>query len=300
MKKNWLIAIVVVLFLALVGLVVKTKFFGKPGPAALQISTTPRSTVFVDDLQVGMTPFFDDKLEAGEHKIKLVPEAATDNLLPWEGKIILTSNILTVINRNFGISETSSSGEIISLEKISSRDKSALAVISVPDQAVVKLNGESKGFAPILVEDLAPGDYQVTVAVPGYEERTVSARTIGGYKLIVNAQLAQEIEGIAEATASAEVEEEETEEAKESPTPSPKKTGPTPTPPAKPYVKIKETPTGWLRVRMGPSTNATEAAKIYPGDMYSYLEEEENGWYKIEYEEGEEGWISGVYTELVK
>ena len=34
--------------------------------------------------------------------------------------------------------------------------------------------------------------------------------------------------------------------------------------------------------------------------MYPYLEEEENDWYKIEYEEGEEGWVSGVYAELVE
>lgn len=302
MKKKWLIVAVIGLSLVLIGLVVKNKFFSQSGPGALQVSASPKAVVFIDGIQVGITPFLDDKLEVGEHTVRLVPEVTADSLIAWEGKVTLTPNILTVINRNFGSSEALSSGEIISLEKTSSRDKATLWVISIPDQAVVKVNGEPKGFTPRLLEDLEPGDYQVTVAAPGYEEREITARTIAGYKLIINAQLAQELEGIAEATESAEAEEEETEEETEAtPTPTAKATlGATATPPPKPYVKIKDTPTGWLRVRLEPSTSATEAAKVNPGEMYPYLEEEKDGWYKIEYEEDEEGWISAVYAELVE
>jgi N-acetylmuramoyl-L-alanine amidase len=60
-------------------------------------------------------------------------------------------------------------------------------------------------------------------------------------------------------------------------------------------VVIKNTPTGWLRVRMEPSLSATEAAKVKPGEKYTLLDEK-NGWYKISYKEGEEGWISGRYA----
>jgi len=299
MKTKGIIIIVVALALVLIGLIVKSKFFGRQGPGALQISTTPRATVFLDGNQVGVTPFFNDKLEAGEHTVKLVPESTTDNLLPWEGKVNLIPSILTVINRNFAASEAEASGEVLTLEKIGRKDKSALAVVSLPDQAVVKLEGEPKGFAPITIEDLAPGDYQITVSSPGYAERTVSAHTIGGYKLIVNVKLAQAMEGIEEATPSGEGEKEAGDETETTPTPkaTPKVSV---TPPPKPYVEVKETPTGFLRVRTGPSTSATEAAQLKPGEMYPYLDEEENGWLKIEYEKGEEGWVSGVYVDLVK
>jgi len=305
MKRNWLILAVVGLSLILVGLVIKSKFLGRPGPAALQVSTTPKSTVFIDGSQVGITPFFDDKLKPGEHTIKLTPEETADSLTFWEGKVTLAPGILTVINRNFGKDESSSSGEVISLEKISSRDKAALAVISTPDQAVVKVNGEPKGFAPVVIEDLTAGDYKVAVAVPGYEERNVTAQAMAGYKLTINVQLAQIIEGIAEATPSGEEEEKEVvkEEATTTPTPTPTpKTSPKPTatPPEKPYVKIKETPTGWLRVRDKPSSEGEELTKVDPGEMFPYLNEEESGWYKIEYEKDKEGWISGVYAELVE
>lgn len=298
MRRNWLIVAVIVLALILITLVIRAKFFAKPGSGALQISSTPKATVFIDGTQAGITPFFNDKITAGEHTIKLVPEPTQDELLFWEGKVEVTANIVTNINRELASSEASSAGEIMSLEKIGKRDVSSLAVVSVPDKAVVKIDGEPKEFTPVLIEDLNPGNYQVTISSLGYQERIVNVGTIAGYKLTLNVKLAQKIEGIEE-----EEEEEEEVETTPSPTPSPSPKAspkPSPTPPEKPYIKIKETPTGWLRVRMEPSTASTEAAKIYPGEMYPYLDEEENGWYKIEYEEGEEGWVSGTYAELVE
>jgi hypothetical protein len=293
MKAKGIIIIVVVLALVLVGLIIKSKFFGGQGPGALQISTTPTATVFLDGSQVGVTPYFDDKIKSGEHTVKLVPELTGENLTSWEGKVTLLPGILTSIKRTFAVNDSESSGEIITLEKAGRKDQSSLAVISIPDQAVVKLNGEPQGFTPLSLEDLVPADYQITISSSGYEEKTVAAHTVGGYKLIVNVKLAQTMEGIEEATASGEGEEteeeaeEETEESKA-------------TPPSKPYVKVKDTPTGFLRVRLGPSTASTEAAQIKPGAMYPYLDEEDNGWYKIEYEKDEEGWVSGVYVDLIK
>ena len=302
MKSKWLMIVVGVLVLVLVGLIVKSKFFNKQGPGALQITTSPRATVFVDGNQVGVSPFFNDNIQSGEHTIKIVPESTVDGLSDWETKVDLLPGILTVINRDFGSTEALSSGEILSLEKTGRKDMSSIAVVSIPDQAVVKLEGEPKGFAPLTIDDLVPGDYQIVISASGYEERTISANTIGGYKLIINVQLAQQIEGIEEATDSAEVDEEEetaveeNEDAEPTATPTPKAKV---TPPATPYVEIKDTPTGFLRVREDSSTDSEELTQVDPGDFFPYIEEE-NGWYKIEYEDGEEGWISGVYADLVE
>jgi len=41
-------------------------------------------------------------------------------------------------------------------------------------------------------------------------------------------------------------------------------------------------------------------AKVNPGETYPYSNEEKNGWYKIEYETGKEGWISKVYADLTE
>lgn len=308
MKRNWLIIAVAILVIILGGLIIKNKFFSRPAAGALQVSATPKANVYIDGELKGVTPFFSDKIEAGEHLIKVVPETTIDNLVPWEGKVNLAPGIVTAINRNLGTTEAESSGEILSLERISSRNTASLAVVSIPDQAVVKINGEPKGFAPALEENLAPGDYQVVVSSPGYEERSITAQTVAGYKLTVSVKLAQKIEGIVEATPSGELEEEAAEEAEKSPSPSPSPSPqgspkPSPTPPEKPYVRIKETGTGWLKVRSEPSSakgDETVLTKVDTGEMFPYLDEEKFGWYKIEYETEKEGWVSGTYAELVE
>lgn len=310
MKKSWLIGLTVILVLLLLGFILKDKFFTKSGMAYLSVSTNKKATVYLDGNKVGLTPLLNDQLQAKEYAVKIVPEES--DFILWETKVNLTPNVLTIINRNFAASEAASSGEVIWLEKIGSKDKSSLAVISNPDQSVVKIDGEPKGFTPSLTDDLAPGSYQVMVSSPGFEERTIPAKTVAGYKLIISVQLAQKIEGIAQATPSPEATPtggKTTPSFKTTVTPSEKitpnpKTTPKPTTTGavieKPYVTIKETPTGWLRVRAEASTSAEELARVNPGENYPYLNEEKNGWYKIKYETDKEGWISKVYADLVE
>jgi len=298
--------IVIFLGISLIGLLLKTLIFNKSSLAAISISSIPKATVFIDGNQVGTTPYLNDKLQSGEHLVKLIPESNVDGLVPWEQKVILNSNVLTVVNRVLGSNIQNSAGEVTWLEKINSKDKSSITVVSSPDQAVVKIDNEPKGFAPLMVEDINPGGYQIAVSSTGYEERIISARTVAGYKLIINVQLAKKSENIEE-----KANEGGSAEAILGPTPTGgvgMSSRPTPQPtssfPQKPYVKIKETPTGWLRVRMEPGTSATEAAKIKPGEIFPYLGEEKivsgTKWYKIEYEKNKEGWISGIYVELVE
>jgi cell division ATPase FtsA len=62
-----------------------------------------------------------------------------------------------------------------------------------------------------------------------------------------------------------------------------------------PMVIIKETETGWLRVREKPGTIYLEIAKVYSGETYPQLEKT-TGWYKIELKDGRQGWISTKYA----
>lgn len=304
-KKLWLVVAVVVLTLILLGLVLKFKILGRQGPGAIQVNSNPKAIVYVDNAQVGSTPFMNDKIKTGEHTVKLVPEGSDTNLISWEGKIDLSPGVMIVINRNLGESDFSSSGQTLTLEKVGSKDKASLSVTSIPDNSVVKIDGEPKGFTPLSIDSFKPGSYLVTVSSPGYEEESISAKPESGYKLIVNVQLARKIEGIEDSTASAEQEEATSSSSTQtSPTPTPKvKASVTPSSSKeieKPYVTIKDTPTGWLRVRSEPKTSASEVAKVDPGKNYPYLGEKENGWLKIEYEKGKEGWISATYADLVE
>ncbi|MBU1127104.1 MAG: PEGA domain-containing protein [Patescibacteria group bacterium] len=302
MNKKILFPLILVIVAGLAFLVFKLGVFSFQAKAAVQIDSTPKARVFIDSVEQGVTPFESGKIEAGKHEIKLVPVSETDGASSWEATLDLVPGIFTVVNRTLGKSAANSSGIIISMEEITSRKSASIQVISIPDQAVVKINNESKGFAPVMLEGINPGSYNLTVSLPGYEERQIPLNAVLGYKIKVQVQLAQTIEGIVEeATPSAEVEgavdekveEEEEVVEKEESTVSIEK----------PYVKIKETPTGWLKVRSEPSSakgDETVLAKANTGDTFPYLDETTSGWHKIEYEEDEEGWVSGVYSELVE
>ena len=71
--------------------------------------------------------------------------------------------------------------------------------------------------------------------------------------------------------------------------------------PEKTYqVEILATPNGFLRVRSEPSTTADELVKVKSGEKFKYIEEDsKTGWFKIEYEEGKEGWVSGEFVKKI-
>ncbi|MBI2065958.1 SH3 domain-containing protein [Candidatus Woesebacteria bacterium] len=60
-------------------------------------------------------------------------------------------------------------------------------------------------------------------------------------------------------------------------------------------VTIKETETGWLRVRSTPSGN--EIGKVYPGETFDLLDEA-SGWYLLELSDGARGWVFARYASL--
>jgi uncharacterized protein YgiM (DUF1202 family) len=68
---------------------------------------------------------------------------------------------------------------------------------------------------------------------------------------------------------------------------------------SKPYATIKDTGTGWLRVRDQASNAGVEVAKVNVGQNYPYVSTL-NGWFEITYSPGKNGWISGQYATLVK
>jgi len=62
-------------------------------------------------------------------------------------------------------------------------------------------------------------------------------------------------------------------------------------------AKIKTTETGWLRVRDAASLNGKELTKVDSGGEYSVLEEK-TGWVKIKVSDSVEGWVSADYVEI--
>lgn len=296
MKK---VIILVVILLILIGIGI---FFIRgrgvsQAQAVLKVNASSPATIFLDNETIGKTPY-EEKIKPGEYTIKLIPESTSS--ISWEGKITLQPNLLTYVNRDLKESELTSAGEVLTLEKISGKD-AEISVISTPDRASVTVGDKDYGTTPVVIRDLRPGDYDLTVTIANYAPRTVKIKTTEGYRLSAVFNLATT--GVAQASPSPVVEASPDTtprpSGKVSPSPSgkatPKPSGAKSSPPAKPYVEILDTPTGFLRVRAEASTAAEEVGRVNPGEFYSLLDES-GSWFKIEYETNKEGWISAQYA----
>lgn len=239
--------------------------------AGIKIETSPPAVVFMDNVQVGVTPFKKEGLKAGEVSIKLVPNSTSATLSTYQSKIRLTNRTYAVINRVFGDSDTTSEGEIVNLEPSPTKNTSMAVVVSGPDSASIMLDGQPLGFSPLLAPEIIAGDHVVVVSAPGFSERRISAHAQENYQLKINVKL--------KGTAL--------------PTPVIVETPKTNTS----HVVIKSTPTGFLRVRQLPKISAKEMGRVNPGDKFMLLESIE-GWYRIEVEldSTKSGWISAQYA----
>ncbi|MBU0619332.1 PEGA domain-containing protein [Patescibacteria group bacterium] len=303
-QKILLLAVFLVIALGLTGCSLP---FGKKSLAALQVTTTPQATVFIDGEHRGTTPFFNEELKPGEYTLKLVPESGEVLLSPWESRVSLSKSVLTVVNRTFGASEDESAGEMLTLEATSNKKQAEIVLVSRPDGAVVSLDGEPRGFAPMNLSDITEGDHFIIVSLPGYQEREIKAKTIMGYRLVISVQLGiepvPEMAEDGEATPSAE---EATPSAKTTititPSPTPKTSAEITDELERPFVEIDSPDIGWVRVRKNPciadgDPECEEIAKANHGERYQLLDTDEAGWYQIQYDISTQGWISGRYAE---
>lgn len=296
MKRRF-IFLFLLIFLVVVGLsIVKSVSNRNPKKGELRIESQPVGSIFIDNKHLGRTPYR-DKITTGEYVVKIIPESVVGTGGSWEGKVKIGPNSLTFINASLSESELTSAADVLWLEKVSG-NKPELAVLTNPDGATIMLDNETKGAAPLILSNLSPGDHTLTIISSGFVSRTIKVKLTPGFKLISSIKLALSTGSglISEASPSAQP--------SGTITPTPKVTGKTtPSPtvpdPAKPFVVIKDTPTGFLRVRMEPSTNATEAARVKPGEKYSLLDTK-TGWYQISYETNKEGWVASQYADKIE
>ena len=258
MKKS-AVLILVTLFLGGCGIGLKK--------SGLEIISYPEAKVFVNGKESGITPYKNNSLTPGEVEVKLV----TNDGVEWSKKVHLENGANTVVNRELSKVEDKNGGYILYLESTGDKKKAGLLINTQPDKVAVAIDGEIKGFSPMRLDDIGSGDKQVTLSFPGLKTEDIFIRSIPGYQLIIESELANE-----------EVIE----------------TQPTPTSTSllAEKVRIKSTETGWLRVRKEANANSAEISKVNPGEKYNLLETE-GEWYKIDLGTSGSGWISTKYAD---
>lgn len=273
--KVVLITVTSLTILGLTGLFLAGSFSPKPGGIIME--TVPEASVFINGSLVGETPY-KGSFKAGTILLRLVPKGSSENLIPFETSLTLAPGIETVVGRNFRVSESDSSGYVISFEKTGAQT-AGLVAISQPDNAQILIDGVSRGFSPYKVSAIAPAKHTITIKSPEYSDFSMTVQTIVGYRLTFYAKLGKENnqDSFSGDKSRGTVVK---------------------------MVKILSTPTGYLRVRSEPGVGGEEIAQVKPGESFPYLDiDVATGWIEIQYEatksglpSGIVGWISGDYA----
>lgn len=258
----------------------------------LKIVSSPSAGIFIDNLGIGKTPY-EDKYKVGEYLIKLIPEGDATTTASWQGKVKIYKNSLTYVNRELGATDINSAGEVFTVTAMESKPSDSnygeIYVESDPTGAIVYLDNDEKGVAPLVLADVNKGDHELSVFMPGFFRRTQKINIDPGYR--VNASFKLAIDQNQRPTPTPQASESASlSNSKESSSSATSKSTA-----GKESLIVNDTPTGFLRVRSEPTVNASESAQVKPGEKYTILDEK-SGWYKINYEQGKEGWVSGQYV----
>ncbi len=287
MKKKFLfLLLLILLFGAFLGyrfiVMDKQNAFGR-----VQVISTPQTSVFIEDQIVGQTPY-EDKHKTGEFLIKLIPQGTASGAATWQGKVSVYKNALSYVNFELGKTDVETAGEIFTTTKMDKgSDRGQISVETEPTGALVSLDNDEKGVAPLILDNVPAGDHELSVFMPGFFRRTKKINVDPGYKVNAWFKLGIDVNNQnkkdttqKEASGSASTKQKSTQPTLAS---------------DKLTIVINQTPLGYLRVREKPSIAASESAQVKPGTSFAVIDQE-SGWYKIEYEKGKEGWVSGEYT----
>lgn len=290
--------------------------FRKAEVSGLQITTDGiASSVLLNGNKVGMTPFSDQELKPGTYTVRLEPEDS--ELAMYETSITLYPTTLAVMNWTFGRTAETSGGVIYELDPLKKKTDANLSIASIPDGAIVKVDDVSQGFTPVLMKSMTPGTHRFQVTLPSYKDEEESINIAEGFQMNVTVKLAKQkvsetvgnevvATDSAEASDSAKVatpssKPSTTPKASLSPKPEVSKAASSSAKPTSSTavpgktVTIKETGTGWLRVRETASSSGKELAKVDVGESFPFFETQ-SGWTQIEYEKGKKGWVSSQYV----
>lgn len=294
---------------------------GITAKAGLQVITndTP-SSLFLDGQYLDKTPLISKDLKPGTYTLKIQPD--DNNLAAYETTVTLHKGLLTVVTWKPGPRPELSGGVIYEMEKLPNKKATQLALISIPDGAIVSLDNQAKEFAPIVLDNISPGQHEFTVSLPSYETQQHTLNMVEGHKINVTVKLARATTAEASPNPAASVSATPTATAsaalaatssanKASASATPKasaspKTSPKASPTATitgPRARIKTTnfyqdDQEVLRVRSTPSSSGSTLGFAPVGNEYPYLEESKDGWHKITFE-GKPGWVSSQFTELL-
>lgn len=270
--------------------------------AGLQVITDDvPSSVFINDQYLNSTPLIEKDLKPGEYTVRIQPNDAA--LVPYETTLQLKKGLLTVITWKPATLPEMSGGVVYQMEPLEDSSKSEISISTIPEGAIVTMEGKDKDFTPILYQNISPGNQAFEVTLPSYETQSHTINVQKGYRMVVSVKLAK-LQPVDKTEPDISQPGTETATTSASPVPAASATSLSAELTTKKYTKVKITPTGLmvegkevLRVRDTASPQGKELGTVPVGSVLPYTGTSFNSWHEVTFN-GAKGWVSATYSEL--
>ena len=285
----------------------------KNSKSGLQVITDgAESAVFLDEQYIEKAPFINREIKPGEYILKIQPD--DPSLVTHETKISLRPGLLTVVTWKLAERPELSGGVIYEMEPIKSKSKSEVSFITIPDGAIVAMQGKEKEFSPVIITDINPGHNEFEVSLPSYESQKHTINAVTGYRMLVNVKLAKIGTGEIQNTVNKPNDNVEEEKVVDEPKVVEQASNSAATQSGQTNLDITETtttgkqilikPTNFfqdgkevLRVRDKAGSGGAELGFATVGLKYDYLGNTQDNWFNISFN-GKSGWVSGTFSQI--
>lgn len=265
--------------------------------AGLQVETgETAATLFLDGQYLERTPFINKEIKPGRYTLKIQPD--DPKLVSYETELNLRKGLLTVVTWIPGPRPEQSGGVIYELEKIPENKTSELTIVTIPDAAIVTVQGREKEFAPLAINPIESGEKEYEVSLPSYDTQRHTVNLLPGYRTTITVKLAKSTFNPDSLVSDRSV--TSSNAASGSATASPSATLPTVV-----GSKVVIKPTNFfqdgkevLRVRSSVGASSETLGFAPVGAEYQYTGQAQAGWYQIIFQ-GKNGWVSGQYVTVL-
>lgn len=292
--------------------------------SGLQVVTevTQSASLFLDGEYLDKTPYINKNIKPGIYSLKIQP--LDKDLATYETQIKLAQGSLTVVTWNPGKTPETSGGVIYELEDITTGDSSKAEIVftTIPDTAIMTFDSQPQTFSPLTLPNIEPGNHEFEVKLPSYQTQKHTLNAVAGKRLNVTVKLAKEpapstltpepspiptstssaIPTNPKSLASSSAITQASLAAKLQPTGTSSQTSGSNTLTG---ARILIKSTGYLqnqkevlRVRAEADPQAATIGWADVGKEYKYLGQHTNGWYQIELQPNQTGWVSEQYSQL--
>lgn len=187
MKRGFLVVLLIAASIFLSGC---QQILERHSKSGIQVITNDiPAAVFLDGQYLNSSPLIEEQLKPGYYTLRIEPTDQT--LQPYETDVNLRKGLLTVVTWKPAERPELAGGVIYEMEKLKETGASEVSFVTIPEGAIIALEGKDKEFSPIVFSGVNPGNRSFEISLPSYETQSHTIDVQPGFRMVVRVKLAK-------------------------------------------------------------------------------------------------------------